>query len=159
MIAAPTNPPARPAQIFRTALATSPTCPSIQIAAFTAHTNAAIVITAAATAAHRGFKVSRRTKIPARTANGTATSAIRKSPGAPTSLSISVGSSGVSRPVNAPPAAILSRSPRASARDTIVSVNALSPRKILERAKGIEPSYAAWEAAVLPLNYARKSMS
>jgi hypothetical protein len=29
----------------------------------------------------------------------------------------------------------------------------------LERAKGIEPSYAAWEAAVLPLNYARKSMT
>jgi hypothetical protein len=28
--------------------------------------------------------------------------------------------------------------------------------KRLERAKGIEPSYAAWEAAVLPLNYARK---
>jgi hypothetical protein len=27
----------------------------------------------------------------------------------------------------------------------------------LERAKGIEPSYAAWEAAVLPLNYARKN--
>ena len=27
---------------------------------------------------------------------------------------------------------------------------------VLERAKGIEPSYAAWEAAVLPLNYARK---
>jgi hypothetical protein len=26
----------------------------------------------------------------------------------------------------------------------------------LERAKGIEPSYAAWEAAVLPLNYARQ---
>ena|SRR5215475_12769215 len=26
----------------------------------------------------------------------------------------------------------------------------------MERAKGIEPSYAAWEAAVLPLNYARK---
>ena len=25
----------------------------------------------------------------------------------------------------------------------------------LGRAKGIEPSYAAWEAAVLPLNYAR----
>jgi hypothetical protein len=29
--------------------------------------------------------------------------------------------------------------------------------KFLERAKGIEPSYAAWEAAVLPLNYARKA--
>jgi hypothetical protein len=26
----------------------------------------------------------------------------------------------------------------------------------VERAKGIEPSYAAWEAAVLPLNYARE---
>ena len=25
----------------------------------------------------------------------------------------------------------------------------------MERVKGIEPSYAAWEAAVLPLNYAR----
>jgi hypothetical protein len=29
----------------------------------------------------------------------------------------------------------------------------------LERAKGIEPSYAAWEAAVLPLNYAREGVS
>jgi hypothetical protein len=29
----------------------------------------------------------------------------------------------------------------------------------LERAKGIEPSYAAWEAAVLPLNYAREIIS
>src|SRR5437764_3648546 len=28
----------------------------------------------------------------------------------------------------------------------------------LERAKGIEPSYAAWEAAVLPLNYARERL-
>src|SRR5436190_2900039 len=28
-------------------------------------------------------------------------------------------------------------------------------RQAVERAKGIEPSYAAWEAAVLPLNYAR----
>ena len=28
----------------------------------------------------------------------------------------------------------------------------------LERAKGIEPSYEAWEAAVLPLNYARVCM-
>ncbi len=31
----------------------------------------------------------------------------------------------------------------------------LSRATALERAKGIEPSYAAWEAAVLPLNYAR----
>jgi hypothetical protein len=28
----------------------------------------------------------------------------------------------------------------------------------LERVKGIEPSYAAWEAAVLPLNYTRLVM-
>ena len=28
----------------------------------------------------------------------------------------------------------------------------------LERVKGIEPSYAAWEAAVLPLNYTRESL-
>ncbi len=31
------------------------------------------------------------------------------------------------------------------------------PRRKLERAKGIEPSYEAWEAAVLPLNYARNA--
>src|SRR5215813_10489814 len=42
------------------------------------------------------------------------------------------------------------RKPR-SRRDT-PDQNAVS----LERAKGIEPSYAAWEAAVLPLNYARE---
>jgi hypothetical protein len=29
-------------------------------------------------------------------------------------------------------------------------------RWLMERVKGIEPSYAAWEAAVLPLNYTRK---
>ena len=29
----------------------------------------------------------------------------------------------------------------------------------LERVKGIEPSYAAWEAAVLPLNYTRADNS
>jgi hypothetical protein len=28
-------------------------------------------------------------------------------------------------------------------------------RRTMERVKGIEPSYAAWEAAVLPLNYTR----
>jgi len=29
----------------------------------------------------------------------------------------------------------------------------------MERVKGIEPSYAAWEAAVLPLNYTRRDES
>ena len=28
-----------------------------------------------------------------------------------------------------------------------------------ERVKGIEPSYAAWEAAVLPLNYTREKIN
>src|SRR5689334_4784744 len=37
--------------------------------------------------------------------------------------------------------------------------DALAASKPLERAKGIEPSYAAWEAAVLPLNYARDRTS
>src|SRR5437016_11439698 len=36
-----------------------------------------------------------------------------------------------------------------------VAERCLSLMRYLERAKGIEPSYAAWEAAVLPLNYAR----
>ena len=30
---------------------------------------------------------------------------------------------------------------------------------IMERATGIEPAYAAWKAAVLPLNYARARKS
>jgi hypothetical protein len=30
--------------------------------------------------------------------------------------------------------------------------------EILERAAGIEPAYTAWEAVVLPLNYARKPL-
>ena len=46
-----------------------------------------------------------------------------------------------------------------SAIDERINLDAqcFSPSRsiILERAKGIEPSYAAWEAAVLPLNYAR----
>ena len=37
-----------------------------------------------------------------------------------------------------------------------VNSSTLRRRLSMERAKGIEPSYAAWEAAVLPLNYARK---
>ncbi len=32
---------------------------------------------------------------------------------------------------------------------------AFQSRQWNERVKGIEPSYAAWEAAVLPLNYTR----
>jgi hypothetical protein len=34
----------------------------------------------------------------------------------------------------------------------------LSARAKMERAKGIEPSYEAWEASVLPLNYARQGV-
>src|SRR5438128_990073 len=38
---------------------------------------------------------------------------------------------------------------------TSVPIARIQKIERLERAKGIEPSYAAWEAAVLPLNYAR----
>ena len=46
-------------------------------------------------------------------------------------------------------------------RDWMLRLRASANRqaKSLERAKGIEPSYAAWEAAVLPLNYARDRLS
>src|SRR5579871_3456951 len=40
-------------------------------------------------------------------------------------------------------------------RATLTGAEQAQARR-LERAKGIEPSYAAWEAAVLPLNYARE---
>ena len=33
------------------------------------------------------------------------------------------------------------------------------PAASVERVEGIEPSYAAWEAAILPLNYTRDSRS
>jgi hypothetical protein len=38
--------------------------------------------------------------------------------------------------------------PRSLVKPSLVGVS-------MERVKGIEPSYAAWEAAVLPLNYTR----
>ena len=31
--------------------------------------------------------------------------------------------------------------------------------RILERVKGIEPSFSAWEADVLPLNYTRQMLA
>ena len=36
-----------------------------------------------------------------------------------------------------------------------LSNNGQKPLMKMERVNGIEPSYAAWEAAVLPLNYTR----
>jgi hypothetical protein len=45
------------------------------------------------------------------------------------------------------------------AKDRLLPLPPVRFKRSLERAKGIEPSYAAWEAAVLPLNYARKSMT
>src|SRR6478609_12179737 len=44
--------------------------------------------------------------------------------------------------------------PASRCRNIKVLRSALAQSR-MERAKGIEPSYAAWEAAVLPLNYAR----
>ena len=35
-------------------------------------------------------------------------------------------------------------------------LRAMTARSGLERPMGIEPTYAAWEAAVLPMNYGRE---
>ena len=43
-------------------------------------------------------------------------------------------------------------------RDERQAYNSLAQQEG-ERVKGIEPSYAAWEAAVLPLNYTREFTS
>jgi hypothetical protein len=43
---------------------------------------------------------------------------------------------------------------RLSTKAVLISLT----RRQVERVKGIEPSYAAWEAAVLPLNYTRNRM-
>ena len=45
----------------------------------------------------------------------------------------------------------------AAAKAAIASAlgNCVLTRQMMERVKGIEPSYEAWEAAVLPLNYTR----
>jgi hypothetical protein len=45
--------------------------------------------------------------------------------------------------------------PRPTAKARLLPLPPVRFKRSLERAKGIEPSYAAWEAAVLPLNYAR----
>ena len=123
MMVAPVKPPANPARIFLTALATSPACPSIQIAAFTAHTKAIMVTMAAASAAHHGLALHRRTRMRTRMANGIATSAIRKSPGVPLILSISGGNSGVRMPDSTPPAATFSRPLRDVSVEAIAWVN------------------------------------
>src|SRR3954451_4405665 len=47
------------------------------------------------------------------------------------------------------------RCQRCNGRKSCRAVSLVDTIEMLERAKGIEPSYAAWEAAVLPLNYAR----
>jgi hypothetical protein len=52
--------------------------------------------------------------------------------------------------------AVISHDDQLAIRLGGVGVNRLScSAGTLERVKGIEPSYAAWEAAVLPLNYTR----
>jgi DNA-binding transcriptional ArsR family regulator len=38
-----------------------------------------------------------------------------------------------------------------------ISKDGVATPRVVERVKGIEPSYAAWEAAVLPLNYTRNA--
>ena len=50
---------------------------------------------------------------------------------------------------------ILRLSPK---RSKLGSSNSLSDRSDLERVMGIEPTFEAWEAPVLPLNYTRRSV-
>jgi hypothetical protein len=113
------------------------------------------VITAAASAAHTGLALQRRITKSTSTANGTATSAIRKSPGPPLIRSINCGASGVNTPDSTPPAAIISRLLREVLSEVIACVNAHLVSSSLERAKGIEPSYAAWETVLTPLSVNR----
>ncbi len=121
---APVKPPASPDRTFRAVLSAPFANPSTQIAAFTAPTKAIVVTTAAVSAAHHGSAPDRRTIMNTSTANGIATSAIRKSPGVPLILSISGGSNGVSNPVSTPPAAILTRLSCDTSLEAIAWVNA-----------------------------------
>ncbi len=42
------------------------------------------------------------------------------------------------------------------AKQTLYQLSYIPDLMLMERATGIEPASAAWEAAVLPLNYARE---
>ena len=41
----------------------------------------------------------------------------------------------------------------------LTGIKAIESSRILERAMGIEPTSAAWEAAILPLNHARSTLT
>ena len=43
------------------------------------------------------------------------------------------------------------------AKQTLYQLSYIPDLMLMERATGIEPASAAWEAAVLPLNYAREN--
>ena len=47
------------------------------------------------------------------------------------------------------------RGPQAAVRGVCAACEGRESIWAMERVKGIEPSYEAWEAAVLPLNYTR----
>jgi hypothetical protein len=52
--------------------------------------------------------------------------------------------------------ALKARRPTLSSWPSCLQINDL-PESEVERVMGIEPTYAAWEAAVLPLNYTREA--
>src|SRR5262245_11501589 len=83
----------------------------------------------AASAAHTGLALRRRTTKNTSTANGTATNASRNIAGAGASRSTKSGSSGVSRPLTTPPTAIFRNSLReVSAVIASVNVHLVMPR-------------------------------
>ena len=51
------------------------------------------------------------------------------------------------------------RYPKASRPDNILLHSFYRLDLTIKRAKGIEPSYPAWEAGVLPMNYAREKIA
>jgi hypothetical protein len=83
-----------------------------------------MVTTPAASAAHTGLALQRRTTKNTSTANGTATSAMRRLPEPATILSINCGVSGVNRPDSNPPAAISNRLLREVLSEAMAWVNA-----------------------------------
>ena len=98
----------------------------MKIAAFTAPTNAIMVTMPATSAAHIGLALQRRTTKNTSTANGTATSAMRRLPEPPVNLSINCGVNGVRMPDSRPPAPIMSKLLEVLS-EAMAWVNALPP--------------------------------
>src|SRR5262245_15078763 len=110
-----------------------------------------MVTTLAASAAHTGLALRRRTTMNTSTANGTATSASRNIAGAGASRSTTSGSSGVSTPVTRPPMTIFKRSLReASAVIASVNIHLMSVERYTSGLHSLS-SISRWSMAHQPI--------